>query len=323
MTGENRTITGESRTITGESRTITGESRVVTDESRFMTGESRVVTGAPMTENPVDIIHGDVRDVLRTIPDETFQCVVTSPPYWGVRDYGIECQIGAEPVLEDYIKTLVAVFSDVRRVLRQDGTFWLNIGNCYTSGGRKTRYMDSKNKGREMSYRPPNPAGLKNKDLIGVAWMLALACQRDGWYLRNDIIWNKPNAQPECVRDRCTQTHEYLFLLTKSEKYLFNGDAIREPTASGISTRARRSVWNISTSPCSEAHFAVFPAALVRPCILAGSNSGDLILDPFFGAGTVGMVARETGRRCTGIELNDDYIEIARNRIASVQDRLI
>ena len=280
-------------------------------------------SGVPGTENPVDIIHGDVRDVLRTIPDETFQCVVTSPPYWGVRDYGNEGQIGAESVLEDYIRTLVAVFSEVRRVLRQDGTFWLNIGNCYTSGGRKTRYADSKNRGREMSYRPPNPEDLKNKDLIGVAWMLALACQRDGWYLRNDIIWNKPNAQPESVKDRCWQSHEYLFLMTSSEKYLFNGDAIREPSANGSSARPRRSVWNISTSPCTEAHFAVFPAALVRPCILAGSNSGDSVLDPFFGAGTVGMVAQETGRRCTGIELNSDYIEIARYRIASVRDRLI
>ena len=280
-------------------------------------------SGAPTEEHPVDIFRGDVRDVLRTIPDGTFQCVVTSPPYWGVRDYGIERQIGAEPDLGDYIETLVAVFSDVRRVLKQDGTFWLNIGNCYTSGGRKTRYMDLKNKGREMSYRPPNPAGLKNKDLIGVAWMLALACQRDGWYLRNDIIWNKPNAQPESVKDRCMQSHEYLFLLTKSEKYLFGQDGIRESFANGVSPGVRRSVWNISTMPCPEAHFAVFPAALVRPCILAGSNPGDLVLDPFFGAGTVGMVAREMGRRCVGVELNDDYIEIARRRVASVQDRLI
>ena len=269
--------------------------------------------GMPTPENPL-IIPGDIRDVLQTIPDESFQSVITSPPYWGVRDYGVENQLGAEPVLDDYIDNLVAIFSEVRRVLKSNGTFWLNIGNTYTSGGRKYRQGDSKNKGRAMSYRPPTPEGLKKKDLVGVAWVLAMKCQLDGWYLRNDIIWSKPNCQPESVRDRLTQSHEYLFLMTKSERYLFNQDAIRQPSVNGGPARNRRTVWQINTKPCPDAHFAVFPKALVRPCMLAGSDRDDLVLDPFYGTGTVGLVAREMGRRCVGIELNRDYIEIAKRR---------
>ena len=174
---------------------------------------------APTDDNPISVIHGNSLDTLKSIPDNSFQCAVTSPPYWGVRDYGVDEQIGAEMDINDYISNLVSVFREVRRVLKPDGTFWLNIGNTYTSGGRKWRDSDSKNKGRGMSYRPPTPEGLKKKDLIGVAWYLAIECQKDGWYLRNDIIWSKPNGQPESVRDRLTVSHEYLFLLTKSERY--------------------------------------------------------------------------------------------------------
>lgn len=273
----------------------------------------------PSADEPILLITGDTREMIKTIPDNTFQCAITSPPYWGVRDYGVKNQIGAETDLEDYISDLVSVFSELRRTLKPDGTFWLNIGNTYTSGGRKWRQEDSKNKGRAMSYRPPTPQGLKKKDLIGVAWMLAMACQRDGWYLRNDIIWYKPNCQPESVRDRLTVSHEYLFLFTKSEKYYFDQKAIKEPTTNGNGTKNKRTVWSINTEPCPEAHFAVFPRALVRPCLLAGTKVNDLVFDPFYGAGTVGIVAKEIGRRCVGIEIKDEYVDIARKRTAAVQ----
>jgi len=270
-----------------------------------------------------EILSGDTRDIIRSLPDNTFRCVVTSPPYWGVRDYGVENQIGAEPDINDYIRTLVEIFSEVRRVLKPDGTFWLNIGNTYTSGGRKWRQEDVKNKGRAMSYRPPAPDGLKKKDLIGVAWMVALACQLDGWYLRNDIIWHKPNCQPESVKDRLTVSHEYLFMFSKSERYFFNQNAIKESFTNGIGLKNKRTVWSINTEPFAEAHFAVFPKKLVRPCILAGSEEGDLVLDPFYGSGTVGIVAQELNRRCVGIEINSDYIDMARKRTERVQERLI
>jgi DNA modification methylase len=268
----------------------------------------------PTDKNPLTILHGDTRDIIKQLPDEYFQCAVTSPPYWGVRDYGVKGQIGAEQNLQDYIDTLVDVFREVRRVLKSDGTFWLNIGNTYTSGGRKWRQEDEKNKGRAMSYRPPTPPGLKKKDLIGVAWMLAMACQKDGWYLRNDIIWYKPNCQPESVKDRFTVSHEYMFMFTKSEKYYFNQDSIKDKTTDGNGLKNKRTVWSINTEPCPEAHFAVFPRALVRPCILGGSRQGDTILDPFYGAGTVGIVAKEFDRKCVGIELKGDYIDIAKKR---------
>lgn len=277
----------------------------------------------PTEERPLVVLHGDTRDVIRQLPDDTFQCVVTSPPYWGVRDYGVENQIGAEPDLQTYVKDLVEIFREVRRVLKPDGTFWLNIGNTYTSGGRKWRDEDEKNKGRGMSYRPPTPPGLKKKDLIGVAWLLALECQKDGWYLRNDIIWYKPNCQPESVRDRFTVAHEYLFMFTKSEQYFFDQDAIKERTMDGNGVKNRRTVWSINTEPCPEAHFAVFPRALVRPCLLAGSRANDLVLDPFYGAGTVGIVSKELGRRCVGIEIKDEFIAIAKRRTSSVQAALI
>lgn len=273
----------------------------------------------PTENHPLLVLNGDTRELIKTIPDNTFQCAITSPPYWGVRDYGVENQIGAETDLEQYLADLVSIFSELRRTLKPDGTFWLNIGNTYTSGGRKWRQKDAKNKGRAMSYRPPTPNGLKKKDLIGVAWLLAMACQRDGWYLRNDIIWYKPNCQPESVKDRLTVSHEYLFLLTKSERYYFDQEAIKEPTKNGNGKKNKRTVWPINTEPCSEAHFAVFPKALIRPCLLAGSKVGDLIFDPFYGAGTVGIVSKELGRRCVGIELNKEYVNIAQKRTACVQ----
>lgn len=271
---------------------------------------------------PVQIINGDVRDKLSTLPDDTFHCCVTSPPYWGMRDYGYGGQIGAEGSVEEYIAHLVSCFQDVRRVLRPDGTLWLNVANTYTSGGRGWRDKDIKNQGRAMSYRPDTPEGLKPKDLVGVAWMLAMALQRDGWYLRSDIIWYKPNCQPESVKDRVTVSHEYLFMFSKNENYYFDQEAIKEPTADGKSRKNRRSVWPINTEPCREAHFAVFPKTLVRPCILAGSPAGGMVLDPFFGSGTVGIVAIETGRRCVGIEVKPDYVAIAKQRLIGASPAL-
>lgn len=277
----------------------------------------------PDRDHPIVVLNGDNRELLRSIPDNSAQCAVTSPPYWGVRDYGVANQIGAEPKLNDYIESLVAVFREVHRILTPDGTFWLNIANTYSSGGRKWRDADDKNKGRAMSYRPPTPEGLKKKDLIGVAWLLALACQADGWYLRNDVIWYKPNCQPESVKDRLTVAHEYLFLFSKSEQYYFNQQAIKQATTNGNGLKNRRTVWSINTEPCPEAHFAVFPRELIRPCILSGSRPNDVILDPFFGAGTTGVVAKELGRMCIGIELNDKFVEIAERRTAKIQQPLI
>jgi site-specific DNA-methyltransferase (cytosine-N4-specific) len=207
------------------------------------------VTAWPTDKKPVVVLHGDTRDVIRSIPDNSVQCAVTSPPYWGVRDYGVNNQIGAEPDLMDYINDLVMVFREVRRILTPDGTFWLNIGNTYSSGGRKWRDADDKNKGRAMSYRPPTPEGLKKKDLIGVAWLLALACQRDGWFLRNDIIWYKPNCQPESVKDRLTVAHEYMFLFSKSEKYYFNQAAIKQQTTNGNGLKNRRLIQSRARKP--------------------------------------------------------------------------
>ena len=261
------------------------------------------------------LILGDARQALEQLPDNSFNACVTSPPYWGLRDYNIEGQIGAEMELADYLNDLVKVFREVRRVLRPDGTLWLNIGDSYTSGGRTWRDADKKNPARAMSYRPPTPAGLKPKDLIGVPWRLAFALQADGWYLRSDIIWHKPNCQPESVKDRPTQSHEYLFLLTKSEKYYYDHAAVLETTQDGRTTRSRRTVWSINTVPYREAHFAVFPPALVAPCIKAGSPVGGHILDPFFGSGTVGETSLRLQRNCTGIELNPEYAALAERRL--------
>ncbi|APO91512.1 site-specific DNA-methyltransferase [Xanthomonas arboricola] len=263
------------------------------------------------------LVVGDARKVLAGMADKSFQCCITSPPYWGLRDYGVDGQIGAEPTLEAYIEDLVALFREVRRTLRDDGTLWLNIGDGFTSGGRTWRAPDKKNKGRAMEYRAPTPDGLKPKDLIGVPWRLAIALQADGWYLRADIIWQKPNCQPESVKDRPTRSHEYVFLLTKSERYYYNSDAVKELTADGKHTKNRRSVWAINTEPYGGNHFAVFPTELVRLCMEAGSKKEEVVLDPFFGSGTVGQVARDNGRKFVGIELSPDYAELARKRLAS------
>ncbi len=261
---------------------------------------------------PSVLVCGDTAEVLERLPAGSFQTVVTSPPYWSLRDYGIAGQIGLEASLEDFVEALTRVFDQVRRVLRDDGTLWLNIGDSYTSGGRTWRAPDRKNQARAMDVRPPTPPGLKPKDLIGVPWRLAFALQAAGWYLRSDIIWNKPNCQPESVRDRPTRSHEHVFLFSKSEKYYYDVSAVRGPNG-----RRQRSVWNVATQAIPEAggHAATFPPALVEPCIRSGSRPGDLVLDPFAGTGTTGLVAAGLGRRFVAIELHPDYVETARRRL--------
>ena len=257
------------------------------------------------------IIESDAILALQKLPSDSVQCIVTSPPYWGLRDYGINGQIGLEENLQQYINKLVSVFSEARRVLKDSGVLWLNIGDGYTSGNRRYRAPDKKNPARAMSIRPDTPEGLKSKDLLGIPWRLALALQEDGWFLRSDIIWNKPNAMPESVKDRPTHSHEYVFMLTKKEKYYYDNQAIKEDG------RNKRTVWNINTIPFSEAHFATFPPALIEPCILAATKENDFVLDPFLGSGTVGLVCQEYNRKFVGIELNDQYIEIARKRLGT------
>ena len=261
------------------------------------------------------VLVGDALDVLASVPDGAFRCCVTSPPYWGLRDYGIAGQIGAEDQLDAYLAHLVAVSGEIRRTLTDDGTLWLNIGDGYTSGDRGWRAEDRKNPARAMSYRPPTPAGLKPKDLIGVPWRLAFALQQDGWYLRADIVWHKPNCQPESVKDRPTRSHEFVFLLSKSERYYYDHEAIREPANGHGRLRNRRTVWSLNTEAFPGAHFATFPPSLVEPCILAGSAPGDTVLDPFLGSGTVGEVATRLGRHCVGIELKPEYADLARQRL--------
>jgi site-specific DNA-methyltransferase (cytosine-N4-specific) len=261
------------------------------------------------------IIVGSAQEVLRTFPENTFRCCVTSPPYWGLRDYGIPYQIGAEPDLSAYVENLRTVFREVRRVLTEDGTLWLNIGDAYTSGNRTWRDEDKKNPARGMSYRPATPVGLKPKDLIGIPWRVAFALQEDGWYLRADIIWHKPNCQPESVKDRPTRAHEYLFMFSKAQNYFYNHEAVKEPSLTDGKPRNRRSVWSVKTEGFPGAHFATFPAKLIEPCILAGSKPGDLVLDPFFGSGTVGELALGLKRRFVGIELKEEYAALARKRL--------
>ena len=257
---------------------------------------------------------GDAKKYLDMMPDESVQSIITSPPYWALRDYNIDGQIGLEESVYKYIDTLADLFDRAKRVLRNDGTFWLNIGDSYTSGGRKWRAPDNKNKARAMSVRPDTPEGLKPKELIGVPWRLAFALQSRGWYLRSDIIWEKPNCQPESVKDRPTKCHEYLFLFSKNEKYKYYVDAQKGPNG-----RRVRDVWSINTKANKETsgHFAVYPIELIEPCILFGTNENDLILDPFMGSGSTAVAANRLNRRFVGIELNPDYYQMSINRLCA------
>ncbi len=270
------------------------------------------------------ILCGDALEQLRAMEAESVHTCVTSPPYYGLRDYGVKGQIGKEASLEEYTGRLVAVFREVRRVLRQDGTLWVNMGDCYATGTRAER-RQSRNPGvganraeaQNSVGRLGNPTGCKTKDLVGVPWMLAFALRADGWYLRQDIIWQKPNAMPESVKDRCTKSHEYVFLLSRSERYSFHAAAIAEPAAQprGERLRNRRDVWSIPTRGFPGAHFAVFPERLAELCILAGCPAGGTVLDPFAGSGTTGVVAARLRRSFVGIEINPEYCEMAMARL--------
>lgn len=332
------------------------------------------------------ILPGDCREQLRTLPAESVQCCVTSPPYWGLRDYGHDAQLGQEKTPQEYVQAMVLLFREVWRVLRDDGTLWLNLGDTYAGSGRGAGDVHSANRGNPSSRTGsrvpcgfhekariggaigrawvPAPAGLKNKDLVMIPHRVAMALQADGWYVRSDIIWHKPSPMPESVEDRPTKAHEYIFLLSKSENYYYDHEAIKEEAVYGskgshfdkgktgehqlgrssrkprvskirgefagktnelegreafraiTETRNKRSVWTVPSAPCKGAHFACYPPLLIRPCVLAGSRAGDVVLDPFGGSGTTGQVALELGRSAVLCELNPDYVKLIRERCA-------
>ena len=301
-----------------------------------------------MSRPHYQILTGDCIESMRALPGESVHCCVTSPPYWGLRDYGNDGQIGLEDTPEAYVARMVDVFREVRRVLRDDGTVWLNLGDCYSGAG----YSNHANTGgatRAQGGKQTHQcgSGLKPKNLVGIPWRVAFALQADGWYLRSDIIWHKPNPMPESVTDRPTKAHEYVFLLSKSARYFYDAKAIAEqaqhpdirhkstnksvgaeaaflgdaPTNLGRcgtgddGKRNRRSVWTIATRPFSGAHFAVFPPRLIEPCILAGCPVGGTVLDPFGGSGTTACVALQNQRRAILCELNPEYVALARERI--------
>lgn len=289
------------------------------------------------------------------LADKTVQCAITSPPYWGLRDYGITDQLGLEETPEQYVENMVSVFREVWRVLKDDGVLWLNLGDTYAGGGRGCDTPKQRsNKGTINMPKSIVPNGLKTKDLVGIPWMVAFALRSDGWYLRQDIIWAKPNPMPESVTDRCTKSHEYIFLLTKNARYYYDHEAIKEDTkrnwanvggnlvGKGVhkqggsykdigdrtSTeekygRNKRSVWTVTTKPYKSAHFATFPPDLIEPMVLAGSREGDIVIDPFSGTSTVGQVAHKHKRKYIGTELNLEYVQLAQRRLGGVQVSLL
>lgn len=274
------------------------------------------------------ILQGDCRLVLPTLPAASVDCVVTSPPYWALRDYGSAAQLGQESTPTAYVEALADIFDDVKRVLAPRGTVWLNLGDCYAyaKGGAQGRTGQAANRTRAKAGVRVIPQsklveGLKAKDLCGIPWRAALALQQRGWYLRSSIIWAKTNPTPESVRDRPTQAYEYVFLLTPNAKYFYDADAVREESvtygrAGTAPHRNARNVWTMASQPSKEAHFASMPPALVARCIQAGCPVGGMVLDPFLGTGTTGSVAAALGRRWTGIELNPAYVAIAARRTA-------
>ncbi len=302
----------------------------------------------------IEILQGDCIESLKKLEDQSINTCITSPPYWGLRDYGVDGQLGLEETAEEFIEGMVRVFSEVKRVLRDDGTLWLNMGDSYAMSsirGKDSKFSGHlgamKHWGKEGSIQLGKrnlPFNLKPKNLIGMPWRLALALQADGWYLRQDIIWHKPNPMPESVRDRCTKSHEYIFLLSKKPKYYYDHEAIKEdakypqgPNSPksikkgqgefGMDTRGglhkiganpkknKRSVWKVSTKPFKGAHFATFPKDLIEPCVLAGCPEGGTVLDPFGGSGTTGIVAAQHKRNAVLLELNQEYIDLAKDRI--------
>lgn len=300
----------------------------------------------------ITIIVGNCMETLKTLPDQSVNCCVTSPPYFGLRDYGHPDQIGNESTPDDFVGRLVDVFAEVHRVLRDDGTLWLNLGDSYAGSGAAGNQFGQIERGLAKYKQKKRPEELKPKDLIGIPWRVAFALQSFGWYLRQDIIWAKPNPMPESVTDRCTKAHEYIFLLAKSEKYFYDQDAIRvqhartwdQTNGGNLSDTGhkkngeicqkdshpngyplpnplganRKTIWNVPTKPFSGAHFATFPEELIAPCILAGCPEGGTVLDPFGGAGTTGLVAQSHNRKAILCELNPEYAELARQRINGI-----
>jgi len=267
------------------------------------------------------ILNGDVRQVLSELEPESVQCVVTSPPYWGMRDYGTEGQLGLEETPEKFVENMVEVFREVKRVLKKDGTVWMNLGDTYgkqVGKGFNTHEEDGTgNRVTEMQEKHGDikvKTGLPDKSLVGIPWRVALALQADGWVLRSDIIWHKPNPMPESVKDRPTKSHEYIFLLTKSKKYYYDYEAIKEFSKIDGRAKNKRTVWSIPTQAYPEAHFATFPEEIPEVCIKAGTKLGDVVLDPFAGSGTTCAVASRLGRNSIGIELNKEYFKLARKR---------
>jgi DNA modification methylase len=292
------------------------------------------------------VLTGDAGELLKTLPDNSVNCCVTSPPYWGLRDYGHAGQLGLERTPQEYVDKMTEIFREVRRVLRGDGTLWLNLGDTYNAFNAGAGPGGWAGQERRDGARPKLESGyglrdksLKEKDLIGIPWRTALALQADGWYLRSDIIWQKPNPMPESVKDRPTKSHEYIFLMAKTETYYYAANEIAEPTVcdrmrgpslhrdlkstngnDGLSrrpigeTRNRRTVWTVQTQGYRDAHFATFPPELIKPCVLAGCPEGGIVLDPFAGSGTTGMVALELGRRALLCELNPDYVKLINKR---------
>jgi DNA modification methylase len=299
------------------------------------------------------ILEGDCIQSLKSLPEGIVNTCITSPPYYGLRDYGEQGQVGLEETPEKYVQKLVEVFREVKRVLRDDGTLWLNLGDSYSGSGKgPVGNLGKTHNEREMTHTHVSgkvPNGLKPKDLIGIPWMVAIALRNDGWYLRQDIIWHKPNPMPESVTDRCTKSHEYIFLLSKSKTYYYDAESIKEPVKQDWGTRDRtngkyhnagtglnphtglqksyekankRSVWSVTTKPFHGAHFATFPPDLIEPCVIAGSPEGGIVLDPFFGSGTTGLVAMKNNRKYLGCELNSEYISIANERLKPVETEI-
>ena len=262
------------------------------------------------------LVCGDANQALDLLPDESVQTVVTSPPYWSLRDYDVEEQIGRDDDLADYVESIVKTFEKMKRVVRHDGTVWLNVGDSYTSGNRRYRAPDKKNRVRAMRVRPPTPEGLKPKDLIGVPWRLAFALQEAGWWLRSEVIWSKPNAQPESVCDRPTKAHETVFLLSKNQNYYYGKDIVCGPNG-----RKLRTVWDIPTEPRkrlngnADDHPAVMPMALALRCIAITSREDSVILDPYAGSGTTLLAGRSLGRRWVGIELKPSFVDLIERRM--------
>jgi len=275
----------------------------------------------------INVLVGDCRETMKSIPDGIVNACITSPPYFGLRDYGYSGQIGLEKLASDYISELVKVFDEVRRVLRDDGVLFVNIGDTY-AGYKDGKFSPESNsrgnqRGMPLSDAPHRNKtllqmdGFKNKELMGIPWRFAFSMQNAGWYLRQDVIWAKPNYKPEKVRDRFVKSHEHIFLFTKQDRYWFDGDAVRVPDATG-GTKLRPDVWSVPVSKYKGAHFATFPPELVEPCVLSGCPDGGLVLDPFGGSGTTGLVAKRLGRSAVLCELNPEYAEIAKQRIENV-----